>query len=480
MPEARKLKVFLCHASQDKPAVRELYARLAAEGWIDPWLDEEKLLPGMDWDFEIEKAVEASNIVLVCLSTKAVNKEGYLQKELRLVLEVAMNMPEGGIFIIPVRLEECDMPRRLRTYQWVDYFPPEKRPSVYEKLKASLIIRADKLDIPFADEPVKPAKPADPPPNLVTEPAPATVKITPPPQRTPVLTVAPDLELVVPPAYLGEAFVPPSVTVPTWTIGGIEFVKVPHGEFLMGSSDKDRSAEKDEQPQHKVNIPYDFLIARFPVTNAQFAPFASESKFKDAWGANPEKKPSHPVVNVSWQTAMAFCVWLTKKYRASLPRGLVFRLPTEAEWEKAARWRPSPGGRGDGGEGEALIYPWGNDFDPKKCNTSEGGPGRTTPVGAYSPQGDSPYGCADMSGNVWEWTHSLYKKPYPYRTDDGREDPQSEGNRVLRGGSWYFNVRFARCACRSLYAPINHLNVNSGFRVAASPALLEGFESPNL
>ncbi len=148
MAQDRKLKVFLCHASQDKPIVRELYARLNAEGWIDPWLDEEKLLPGQDWNLEIEKAVETANIVLVCLSTRSVSKEGYIQRELRLVLDVAMNMPEGAIFLIPVRLEECDIPRRLRGYQWVDYFPPEKRPSAYEKLKASLIIRADKLDIP--------------------------------------------------------------------------------------------------------------------------------------------------------------------------------------------------------------------------------------------------------------------------------------------------------------------------------------------
>ena len=95
----------LCHASQDKPIVRELYQRLNAEGWIDPWLDEEKLLPGQDWDMEIEKTVEATDAVIVCLSKGSVSKEGYIQKEIKKVLDVSDKKPEGTIFIIPARLE---------------------------------------------------------------------------------------------------------------------------------------------------------------------------------------------------------------------------------------------------------------------------------------------------------------------------------------------------------------------------------------
>ena len=107
MPEPRKLRVFLCHSSNDKPAVRELYGRLKAEGWIDPWLDEEKLLPGQDWDLEIEKAVEASDAVIVFLSNNSVSKEGYVQRELRFVLRIADFKPEGTVFVIPMRLEDC-------------------------------------------------------------------------------------------------------------------------------------------------------------------------------------------------------------------------------------------------------------------------------------------------------------------------------------------------------------------------------------
>ncbi len=143
----RKLRIFLCHASQDKPIVRELYQRLLAAGWIDPWLDEEKLLPGQDWDLEIEKAVEASDAVIVCVSSTSVVKEGYIQKELRQVLDIALQKLYGTIFVIPVRLDECELPRQLRDRQALDYFPESKRATAYDSLKASLKIRKDNLGI---------------------------------------------------------------------------------------------------------------------------------------------------------------------------------------------------------------------------------------------------------------------------------------------------------------------------------------------
>ncbi|HET9587394.1 MAG TPA: toll/interleukin-1 receptor domain-containing protein [Anaerolineales bacterium] len=136
-----KLRVFLCHASQDKPVVRELYQRLLSEGWIDPWLDEEKLLPGQDWDLEIEKAVEASDAVIVCISEKSVTKEGYVQKEIRKVLDIALEKPEETIFVIPLRLDDCELPRRLRAWHYVDYFPAEGRERAFQRLLQSLNIR---------------------------------------------------------------------------------------------------------------------------------------------------------------------------------------------------------------------------------------------------------------------------------------------------------------------------------------------------
>ena len=147
MSKPRKLRVFLCHASEDKPAVRDLYKRLCAEDWLQPWLDEEELLPGQDWNLEIEKAVEATDAVIVCVSKTSTEKEGYVQRELRKVLQIALNKLEGAIFVIPVRLDECELPRQVRDRQALDFFPADRRDSAVRKLLAALKIRKDTLGI---------------------------------------------------------------------------------------------------------------------------------------------------------------------------------------------------------------------------------------------------------------------------------------------------------------------------------------------
>jgi len=147
MPAKRKLHVFLCHASQDKPVVRDLYQRLLAEDWINPWLDEERLLPGQDWNLEIEKAVESADAVIVCVSNTSVAKEGYVQKELRQVLNISLERLEGAIFVIPVRLDDCALPRQPKDQQSLHYFPVSQRAMACDKLKASLKIRKDHLGV---------------------------------------------------------------------------------------------------------------------------------------------------------------------------------------------------------------------------------------------------------------------------------------------------------------------------------------------
>lgn len=142
----RPLRVFLCHSSNDKPAVRELYQKLRAEPWIEPWLDEEELYPGQDWNLEIEKAVEDADAIIVCLSKGSITKEGYVQRELRIVLDFADYKPEGTLYIIPVRLEECEPPRRLRSWQYADYFEGQ-RERAFQRLLVSLKRRADSLDL---------------------------------------------------------------------------------------------------------------------------------------------------------------------------------------------------------------------------------------------------------------------------------------------------------------------------------------------
>ena len=142
----RPLRVFLCHSSNDKPIVRELYQKLRAEPWLQPWLDEEELYPGQDWNLEIEKAVEASDAIIVCLSKNSINKEGYVQRELRLALDVALTKPEDTIFVIPLRLEECELPRRLRAWQYADYFESQ-RDREFQRLLVSLKKRVESLGL---------------------------------------------------------------------------------------------------------------------------------------------------------------------------------------------------------------------------------------------------------------------------------------------------------------------------------------------
>jgi formylglycine-generating enzyme required for sulfatase activity len=232
----------------------------------------------------------------------------------------------------------------------------------------------------------------------------------------------------------------------------MDFVRVPAGKFLMGSTADNKLARDNECPQHTVEIPYDYWSGRYPVTNAQFARFVTASEYKfhqRRWKA----KANHPVVGVSWQDAMAYCQWLNATLRGEL-KDLALRLPTEAEWEKAARSE------------YGNEWPWGNEFDKGKCNSREGRKDDTTPVGAYSPQGDSPYGAADMAGNVREWCHSLYKR-YPYQAHDGRESESGDNERVLRGGSWGLDQDSARCAHRDGYRPDSHY-FRFGFRCLLS------------
>lgn len=149
----RKLKVFLCHASNDKSTVENYYNILVKDG-IDAWLDKKNLIPGQDWQIEIPKVVRASDVVVVFLSSLSVNKEGFIQKEIKIALDTADEKPEGTIFIIPARLENCQVPERLAKFQWVDLFEEDG----YERLFKALKIRASSLNIVIGNKKYVPAK----------------------------------------------------------------------------------------------------------------------------------------------------------------------------------------------------------------------------------------------------------------------------------------------------------------------------------
>jgi formylglycine-generating enzyme required for sulfatase activity len=267
-----------------------------------------------------------------------------------------------------------------------------------------------------------------------------------------------------------------SAALGRWTPQGM--VLIPAGPFTMGSTE-----EGSEGPVHQVWLDA-FWMARHPVTNAQYAEFIEARGYGERrywteagwewkegrtepreWNKHKSKR-DHPVRYLTWYEALAYARW----------QGAM--LPSEAQWEKAASWDPappalraSPPPAGGTEGGRKRKYPWGDEFDKNKCNTSESGIGDTTPVGKYSPRGDSPYGCADMAGNVWEWTGSLHS-PYPYKAEDGREDLERDGSRVLRGGSFYYDEGYARCSYRDLYAPA-YVWHDDGGRVCwcAAPAL---------
>ncbi|MCB0194959.1 MAG: SUMF1/EgtB/PvdO family nonheme iron enzyme [Anaerolineae bacterium] len=193
-----------------------------------------------------------------------------------------------------------------------------------------------------------------------------------------------------------------------------------------------------------------FSVGKYPVTALEYQTFvdATEHPPPDYWpnGRYHPMFADHPVVNVSWFDALDFCHWLTETTAQR------YRLPTEAEWEKAAR---GPDGH---------LYPWGDVFDPEKCNAWESLRGYTTPVTTF-PHGASHYGLMDMTGNVWEWCSSLYHD-YPYQPDDGREDLTDRDEwRVLRGGSWY-DAEWGLRAARRLSSAPHHTSHNTGFRVA--------------
>ena len=541
----RPLRVFLCHSSNDKPTVRELYQKLRAEAWIEPWLDEEELYPGQDWNMEIEKAVEAADAIIVCLSKGSITKEGYVQRELRTVLDFADYKPEGTLYIIPVRLEECEPPRRLRAWQYADYFEGQ-RERAFQRLLVSLKRRADGLGLmaeeverkqieeqgkreakkvtpeleikkpeeqivsaPVLEELKEKSKKEIPskPFTKLLDPSSLSSNVTSSSQdrkqsvRKPLpnnnirwLGIGGIILLVIVFGGLGlnylvknlpvaTATVPSAndtptfelatstsvqftstpqlnkTPIPTPTLGfgstmigekGETLVYVPAGEFTMGSE----NGADDEKPVHTVYLDA-FWIDQTEVTNKQYqacvdagtceTPSDPSSYSHPSYYGNPEFD-NYPVVYVNWDKANRYCeVWA------------VGDLPTEAQWEKAAR------------STDERTYPWGENTPNKDLLNYNQNVGDTTKVGSYE-SGKSPYNAYDLVGNVWEWVNDYYQSDYYATLGDNASNPQgpsSGDTRVLRGGSWSLSAVRARSAVRLRLNP-SGAGVSIGFRCARS------------
>ena len=520
MPEEkqRSLRVFLSYASQDRPAVRELYQRLKTEGWIDPWLDIENLTFGQHWTTVIEDALDAADVVLIFLSKNSVQKEGFVQRELNYAWELSLEKPRNVIFLIPLRLDDCEVPRYLRSRHWGDYFG-EKKESTYQTLLRSLKeryrqklrleaeerARAEELARKQAEEAIRleeeereqeaaekvsrekvEREAAEKAAQEKAEKEAAEKAKRERAERkavrraasvrnyshavsslksalrknVPVLSVLGILGIIAVLFWGGSRMFPKlteiiSIYSPTPLPSeitddfGVEMILVPADKFSMG----DDNGESDEQPIHQVYLD-SYYIDKYEISNAIYKacedvgvcdpPNSKKSNDRSNYYGNPQYD-NYPVVFVSWYKANTYCEW----------RGA--RLPTEAEWEKAARGT------------DRRTYPWGQEIGCDRANyydliQNEYCVGNTTKIGNYE-RGVSPYGLYDMAGNVWEWVADWYSDVYyqnsPFSNPLG---PDTGKYRSLRGGSWFVGGHL-KVFSRNSAAP-GSVDDDIGFRCA--------------
>ena len=403
-------RIFLSYSREDKEQVESLYRRLIKAGYR-PWMDSKDLLPGQIWARTIEEAIRGADFFLTCLSSNSVNKRGFLQREIRIALDMLNELLEEDIYLIPVRLDDCIPPKHLRELQWVDLFEDDGWNRLNEALRSGMQSRMAGGRQETRHNVGSWGK-----------------------------------------SRHGSASFEP------------ELVPIPTGNFLMGSAEDhiqnivaegfDEKWAAWERPQHDVELS-EYSIGRYTVTKSEYQRFLEESDYqmpKD-WEESQylDGKEDHPVVNVSWVDATAYCGWLSEKCDKR------YQLPTEAQWEKAARGT------------DGRIYPWGDSFDPNHLNSIESGRGGTSPAGLFSPYGDSPYGVSDMAGGVWEWCLGWFDpQVYQERSAHAVRDPSgpAEGKyRVLRGGAFHRPRNEVRCAVR--VRRDRHLRDHLvGFRVA--------------
>jgi formylglycine-generating enzyme required for sulfatase activity len=548
--------MFLCHSSGDKPTIRDLYVRLRNDGF-EPWFDEESLRPGQDWDYEIRKAVCASDIVIVCLSRSSITKAGYIQKELGFALDIAHQQPEGNIFVIPVKLEECDVPERLKKWHWVNLLKQDG----YSQLIESLNLCASQKDckITAANQGISPKKAiiatsANSPHinqaartksqgdeygngviRLKTDagileasnsrrkeivgavafgiafiivtlliaikfPHPSSLQFT--VFRTVLALASSGIAVMIPElihvkantairtggaiavfvvAYL---FSPAKLIVDRQAItaigpladgslsvnfsNGVEIklVPIPPGSFEMGSTEdevrnalrsidsrvsEEVNAIRQEIPKHHVNIKNSFWMGKFEVTQAQW---------RTVMGDDPsfyKHCEECPVEQVSWNDVQEFIKRLNGKQNK-----YIFRLPTEAEWEYAARAETK------------TEFAFGSTLSSEQANfngnypyaAARRGPNvnHPKPVGSYMLT--NKFGLYDMHGNIWEWVNDLYEQDYyKHSPVDDPTGPTSGRSHVLRGGSFDNNGVGCRSAQRATDWPPGRSTPAWGFRL---------------
>lgn len=564
----RALKVFLCHAHADRSVVRELYQRLKGEGWIEPWLDVAKILPGQHWTTVIRQSLAEADSVIILISNNSIDREGFVQREMNLAWDLSLEKPRSVIYLIPLRIEDCEVPFDLRERQWADYFG-EGKDETYNALLQSLKLRHEQKLRVEAEERARQEKQrqkreldekayldareaekeANEKARLETEEAEkrrlakeqadreAADKIAREKARleaeeaerrrlakeqaerkaadaaraarekaerdaaekaarekeernkkkgkqnaliiVALIVLAGTIVALVSSPFLRGLFLPmPESTIeptqmqvpatPTvfnphtdasdfFDSHGVPMRLVPAGEFEMGSANN----ASNEAPIHTVYLE-SYYMDKYEVTNVLYKACVDASRCKPPKQTNTYTRVSYygssefdnyPVIYVDWVMAKTYCEW----------RGA--SLPTEAQWEKAARGT------------DGRTYPWGEGIDCGKANywRKDGGcVDDTTPVGSYE-SGQSPYGIYDLAGNVWEWTADWYTATYYQNSPvENPLGPDSGQERVLRSGAWNSNSVNVRSALRDYHTP-DHIAANdliyfnTGFRCASSP-----------
>jgi sulfatase modifying factor 1 len=370
-------QIFISHAHQDAEVAQRLAHDLEAHGY-NIWIAPDSIRPGEKWVEAISRGLEESGIFVLLLSPDAVASR-WVQLETNVAITYTH---EDEMQLYPLMLKACQLPALWRAFQHISLRGGYERG--FEQLLAALEPVTSKQDFS-----VNPALR-----ELITVEAAS-------PKATPKEPARAELN-----SFIHEK-------------SGKTFVRVPAGEFLYGDDKKKMYLDE-------------FWMAKTPVTNAEYARFVAATKAKPPkhWQGSspPAELANHPVVYVSWHDAKAYAEWA----------GMA--LPTEQQWEKAAR----------GTDGH--TYPWGNEWRENHCNTWETGIRATTPVGKFSPQGNSVYGCVDMAGNVWEWTNNWWDEKQSFC--------------ILCGGSWLIQLQLANLTFRHGYDPTGSSNL-VGFRVVS-------------
>lgn len=420
------IQVFISYSRRDITFVHQLAADLERAGLIT-WWDVSRLAGGEIWTQTIETALQNSRYCLVVLSPHSLKAE-WVRKEYLYAMRL-------GLKIITLLYQPCEPPLALTDIQFIDFSRNPYQHSLQELL------------------PLLEAGPSPASAPAVASPQPAAArqkKLTLTGLATGGMAVLLALAWAVYNFYGANTLVNPPARI--LDAKDVPMVFVPAGSFEMGSV----TGEELEQPVHRVTLDA-FYIDQFEVTNARYAacvragvcspPDTPSSKTRSNYYGNAEYD-DYPVIYVTWNQANTYCQWRR------------VRLPTEAQWEKAARGT------------DGRTYPWGEGINCNLANYA-GKPdtecmGDTTKTGAY-PHGVSPYGAYDMAGNVWEWVNDWFHPDYYSQSPEIDPTGPAEGDgKMLRGGSWILSEHFTRVSSRANYEPGSVIH-DFGFRCAAAP-----------